>query len=146
MNSARSLISPLSISLPPGPPHFAIPGGDPHGKSTFFSTSFLELKMSASWPSLCAPGTPWANFQAPSGAPKGALRGRKTSFYDVKSTILMKTALTPKITIFLTFGSPASSEGHFWVEKRRPPIAQKATLGALRPPQVLKKRNFTMRF
>ena len=35
--------------------------------------------------------TPWANFQAPNGAPRGVLRGRETSLYDLNSTSLMKT-------------------------------------------------------
>ena len=117
-----------------------------HRKSIIFPTSFLKRKMNASWTPTCALGTPWTNFQAPIGAPRGVRRGRKTLFYIVKSMILMKTTLTPKITFLLTFGSPATPQGLLWSAKRSPAISQKASLGLPRSLRGFKKRNFTWFF
>ena len=85
-------------------------------------------------------------FQAPTGAPRDVLRDQKTSIYYVKSMILMKTALTQKMTFFLTLGCPSSSQGLLWSAKRLPAISQKASLGVPGRPQAFKKHHFTMCF
>ena len=55
----------------------------------------------------------------------------------------MKTTVRSKMTLFLTFGHRPPSQRLHQSANRRPPISQKAPLGAVRAPQGLQNMQFS---